>query len=297
MRRNVLIPALVWVLVLVATASGLFYRTNEPRIGHLTVRGEHAVFQGSGLYRFDPAVLAREGIIWDVINLAIGLPLLAAAIYLSARGSLRGRLLLAGLLSYFFYVYLMYATMMAFNPLFIVYVAIFALSGVGFFINLSSIDVAGLPQKMGPRFPRRVFAVFSLVVGAMLVFLWMGRIVPMTISNAFPPELAGLSTLEPQALDLGLLVPLALASGILLLRRSPWGYFLIAVMITHGFMMFISVPSWIVVPLIQDGAVNAFEASPFLLVSLLGLFLTVWFYRNVPGRSAAAAAQPEQRRI
>ncbi|MEJ2607540.1 MAG: hypothetical protein P8Z41_12800, partial [Anaerolineales bacterium] len=40
--------------------------------------------------------------------------------------------------------------MMVFNPLFLVYVAIFALSIVGLMVNLSRIDVAGLPQRFGP---------------------------------------------------------------------------------------------------------------------------------------------------
>lgn len=68
-----------------------------------------------------------------VINLSIGLPLFAVAIYLSQRNSMRGRLLLGGLLFYFFYVYAMAMTGHAFNRLFLVYVAIFALSAVAFF--------------------------------------------------------------------------------------------------------------------------------------------------------------------
>jgi hypothetical protein len=123
------------------------------------VRGEEATLQGNGLYRYDPAFLAREAIIWDGINLLVGVPLLAAGILLTRRRSLRGRLLLAGLLSYFFYVYLMYATMMAFNELFLVYVAIFALCGVAFLLNLAQIEVRRLPTRLAASFPRRVFAV------------------------------------------------------------------------------------------------------------------------------------------
>jgi len=144
--------------------------------------------------------------IWDAINLLVAVPLLVAGIFLSSRKSLRGRLLLTGMLSYFFYVYLMYATMMAFNPLFLVYVAIFALSIVGLAINLSRIDVASLPQRFAARFPIRIFSGYMVLLAVMLIVLWVGRIIPMSLSNKLSPEPAGISTLESQALDLGLIV-------------------------------------------------------------------------------------------
>jgi hypothetical protein len=46
-------------------------------------------------------------------------------------------------------------------------------------------------------------------------------------------------------------------------------------------MMFISIPAWIVVPLLRDGKINPIEASPFLVVCLLGLALAVIFYGNL----------------
>ena len=280
-KYKTLLYALIWFLVLVATATGAFYQTRDGPIEFVTVRGEKATFQGSGLYQYDPASLANEGIIWDAINLFIGLPLFAIAIYLSARHSLRGRLLLGGLLCYFFYVYLMYATMMAFNRLFLAYVAIFSLSMVAFILNLQDIDVSRLPSQVSERFPRRLFAGYTITLSVALIALWSRLILPMMILNQFPPELAGRNTLETQALDMGLIVPLALATGILLLRRSPWGYFLAAISVTHGGMMFIAIPTWIAVPLIVDGNINLVEAVPFLILCLAGLVLAGTFFRNV----------------
>ncbi len=280
-KYNRIMTGTILILVLVATSTGVFYNTQEPRIEHVTVRGESAIYQGSGLYRYDPADLAREAVIWDVINLAVAAPLFMVGMFLSERNSLRGRLLLVGMLSYFFYVYLMYATMMAFNPLFLIYVAIFALSIVALALNLSGMNVAGFAQRFAASFPVRIFSGYMLLLAVMVVGLWMGRIIPMAINNSLPPELAGRNTLESQALDLGLIVPLALSAAILLWRRSHWGYLLTGIGITHGFMMFITIPAWIVVPLIQDGLVNAVEAVPFMSLSFVGILLAVWFYKQV----------------
>jgi hypothetical protein len=281
MKNHITLLILIALLILVATVTGVFYQTPGAPIEYVTVRGEQAVFQGSGLYRYDPAAFALEGVIWDVINLFIGLPLFALAIYLSQRNSLRGRLLLAGLLFYFFYVYLMATVGVAFNGLFLVYVAIFALSAVSFFLNLSKIDVARLPAQVSTGFPRRLFIGFVFTLSAVLIVLWVGRILPIMMTSQFPPEMAGMTTLVSQGIDLGIVVPLALSAGILLGRRSPLGYLLAGITLTHGLMMFISIPAWIVVPLILKGTTNLFEAAPFSVLSLIGLVLAGSFYRNV----------------
>ncbi|HYX51751.1 MAG TPA: hypothetical protein VE843_18525, partial [Ktedonobacteraceae bacterium] len=256
----------------------VFYRTAGAHVNFLTVRGEHATYQGYGLYYYDPASVAGEGIIWDVIDLCLALPLSIIALVLTWRGSLRGKLLLGGMLFYFFYKYMQYAVMLAFNPLFLVYVAIFALSAVAFFVNLGGIEVSRLPLHISSHFPRWLFIVFTLVMSAALIALWLGRIIPYTLAGRFPDELAGLTTLVTQAFDLGIVVPLLISTAILLWRSSIWGYFLGGVSLTFGFVMCITLPAWIVVPLIQVGQMNIIEAVPFLLLCLIGLFVAGRFF-------------------
>ena len=281
MKNNTLIPGVILLLVLIATATGVFYHTPGSPIKLVTVRGEQATYQGSGLYHYDPVTVAREGMIWDVINLFIGLPLFAAAIVMSRRNSLRGRLLLSGLLFYLFYVYLMYATMVAFNRLFLVYVTILALCPIAFAMNLQGIDLHRLPTQVSARFPRRCCIGFTFVLSGGLLLLWLGRIIPIMVSERFPAELAGMTTLETQAIDLGLVVPLALSAGILLWRSVAWGYLLAGITLTFGFLMCIAIPAWIAVPLIREEKINLIEASPFLLICLAGLILAGMFYWNV----------------
>jgi hypothetical protein len=45
--------------------------------------------------------------------------------------------------------------------------------------------------------------------------------------------------------------------------------------------MRITLPAWIVVPLIQVGQMYLIEAVPFLLLCLIGLFVAGWFFRSV----------------
>jgi hypothetical protein len=176
-RTLIVFAGAILLLVLVAAATGIFYQTGGAHINFVTVRGEHATFQGYGLYYYDPASVAREGIIWDMIDICFALPLFIVAIVLSWRGSLRGQLLLGGMLFYFFYKYMQYAVMLSFNSLFLVYVAIFALSAVTFFLNLGGIKVSSLPDHISASFPRWLFIVFTLVMSVALIVLWI--IVPL----------------------------------------------------------------------------------------------------------------------
>ncbi|MCL6614292.1 MAG: hypothetical protein K6U03_06730, partial [Firmicutes bacterium] len=137
------------------------------------------------------------------------------------------------------------------------------------------------PRHVSPGFPRRFFIGFSFVFAAALILLWLGRIVPIMATGRFPAELAGMATLETQALDLGIVVPLALSSGFLLWRRSAWGYLFAAVSLAFGLMMCLTIPAWIAVPLLQEGKIDPLEAIPFLLLCLGGLVLAGMFYRNL----------------
>jgi hypothetical protein len=281
-RTLTLLSGVILLLVPVAAAIGIFSQATGAPIHVVTVRGEHATYQGSGLYRYDPALSAREAVIWDVIQLCLALLLFALAIVLAWRGSLRGRLLLCGLLFYIVYVYLQAATGDAFNPLFLVYVAIFALSTVAFFLNLPGIDVSGLPAHLSARFPRWLFIGLTLVIGTALIVLWVGgRIIPYTLAGRFPDEEAGMTTLIAQAFDLGMLVPLLLSTALLLWRRSAWGYLLAGISMTVGFMMSITIPAFIAVPLIQAGQLTLLVAAALVLACLVGLYGAARFFWSV----------------
>jgi hypothetical protein len=174
-----------------------------------------------------------------------------------------------------------YAVLLAFNPLFLVYIAIFALSAVAFFVNLGGIKVTRLPLHISSHFPRWLFIVFTLVMSAALLVLWLGRIIPYTLAGRFPDELAGSTTLVTQAFDLGIVVPLLISTAVMLWQRSSWGYFLGGVSLTFGFVMCITLPAWIAVPLIQAGQLNLFEAVPFLLLCLIGLFVAGRYFWSI----------------
>ncbi len=154
-----------------------------------------------------------------------------------------------------------------------------------------------LSVHISARFPRRLFVGFSLVMSAALILLWLGRIIPYTLAGCFPDEIAGMTTLVTQAFDLGMVVPLLLSTAILLWRHSAWGYLIAGISLTFGFVMSITLPAWIAVPLIQAGQMNLVEAAPFTLLCPVGLYVAGRFFwcvqeEKAPSRGEAQKYQP-----
>jgi hypothetical protein len=188
------------------------------------------IINGQGLHYYDSLSSAAQQQANDLITLVVGLPLLALSAWLTFRGSLRGSLVLTGTLGFFLYTYMSMSMLTAYNALFLVYVALFSLSLFAFILSMMSFDLKELPRHFSDRMPRRWIAGLLFAIAGFMLLAWSERIVPPLLAGG-TPVLENTTTLVIQAMDLGLIVPLAILSGILLLRGSPWGYLLASVML------------------------------------------------------------------
>lgn len=239
-----------------AAATGVFLRGTGATETVTSVRGETYEMMTDGIYANNAERVVAEGIGWDFVTLLVAVPALLVAAPFVARGSLRGRLFALGVLSYFVYQYLMYAVFWALGPLFPLFVAIFPLAATALVWIASTIDVAGLPGRVGPRFPRRGMAVFSFLMALLLVGMWSQRIATGLSGDLEGAGLMGVTTLSVQALDLGVIVPLGVATGVLVLRRRPWGYVLSTVMAVKGASMALAICAMLTVAATIEGVVE-----------------------------------------
>jgi hypothetical protein len=223
------LSSLIVVLALVAAGAGLVYQGEGASFEFTSLRGETVEMYGHGLYRYEPVLAAAQAIPQDVVTLVVAIPLLLVALRLYHQGRVRGQLLLAGTLGYFLYTYTSMAFGASFNPLFLVYVALFSLSLFAFIMAMVTVDLATLPSHFTEKLPRRGIAAFMFASAGFLVLMWLGRIVPALLTGAPPVGLESNTTLFIQVMDLGLVVPLMVLAGVLLLRRHPLGYLLAAV--------------------------------------------------------------------
>jgi hypothetical protein len=280
-----LIP-LIGMLALFAASMGLFYETPGQPYPLTSFRGEQVMINGHGLYYYDTVSTAVQMQGNDLITLVVGLPLLLVSTWLAFRGSLRGRLLLTGTLGFLLYTYMSMSMLTAYNSLFLVYVAVYTLSMYAFILSMLSFDLADLPRHFSPRLPRGWIAGVLFAVGGFLFLAWMGRIVSPLLQSQ-TPALENTTTLVIQAMDLSLIVPLAILSGVLLLRHSAWGYLLASVAVLKGLTMALAVSAMGINMILAGVPDSPAIVIPFLILTLLNLVMAVLLLKNVDVRQQA----------
>lgn len=177
-----------------------------------------------GLYQ-DNALVASSWYGNDLVSLVVATPLLVGTMIGARRGSLRARLGWLGMLVYSLYNGAFYLFGAAFNSLFLVYVALFTLSAFALIFGLVALDVGAVAERMGDALPARGVAAFMGLVGLALGGFHGAVSLQYVVTGTVPPmvEATGLHTNLIAALDLSMVVSVALLGGVWLWRRRPWG--------------------------------------------------------------------------
>lgn len=273
-----LIP-LIFILTLIATLAGIWPAEGKP-YSLTNFRGEQVTINARGLYYWDTLSSAAQAQANDLVTLVLGLPLLVISFWLTLRGSLRGRLLLSGTLAFILYTYITMCFGAAYNPLFLVYVALFSLSLFALILSMMSFDLKSLPGHFSEKLPRRGIAALLIFAAAFLSLAWLGRIAP-TLFQGQIPALDNVTSMFIQAMDLGLIVPLCILAAILLLRRNAWGYLLASV----GMLKFVTMGTAVSVMglnMVRMGVpASPVELAIFPTITILNLGMTIVLLRNI----------------
>jgi hypothetical protein len=270
-----------------ATSAGILTAFGHPHHVFTSLFGEQVQIQGGGLYAHESVSMAAQGVGMDLVTLLVATPLLLASTWFARRGSLRGQLLRVGAFFYFTYSYLVIGFGVVYNPLFLVYVALLSASGAGLILSLLTIDVVRLPAAVSNAFRRRGTAWTVIGVSALFLVMWLGRILPAVVSGRPPVGLDSYTTLSVQAADLGIVIPLSLVTGVLLLRRSPAGYLLAAPVLVFLATMGLGLVGMVVAMAAMGTSVGPADAIPAVVTAVLGIALALHFTASV-GRSAGS---------
>lgn len=296
-NRHVKIVVLCLIIALLtglAAGTGIFLRGDGTFETVTSVRGEQYEMATSGVYAYNAERVVAEGVGWDIITLFLAVPALLLALPSLARGSLRGSLFVLGLLGYFFYQYLMYAVTWAFGPLFLLFVAIYALSLVAIVLIVGTIPVSQLPKRFSERFPRRGMAALCFMLAGLLLFMWLGRLIP-AYQGQIDGVLDGQTTFVVQALDLGLIVPLALFTGVTAWRGHAIGYLLASTVAVKTVAMATAISAMLLMAWVYEGALEVAPLVIFAAITAATLWLGIRMYGSLlpaPDEHSLAPAAP-----
>ena len=240
MKNKNLITVLVLCIALLsvfATCGGIFTKTGDGPKQYISVRGQQVMLYGKGLYRHMSAEVAPQGIAQDYVTLFIGVPLLLFSLIAARKNQLKGRYLLTGTVGYFLVTYLFYLVMGMYNELFLAYVALAGLSFFLFVALLSGFNIGELPNAFSRFTPVKSTAAFLIFTAVSIAFLWLSIVLPPLLDGSvIPIQTEHYTTLIVQGLDLAILLPAAIVSAVLFLKKKPLGYLLFPV-----YLVFLSI--------------------------------------------------------
>ncbi len=230
----------------------------------LTALASGAGLAIGSLYR-DAPFWAQQARGTDVATLFLAVPLLGLGLIRARAGSAFGRLAAVAVLLYLVYNYAIFAFSVAMNPLTAVYIAILGLAVWSIALGVPTLDLDRMARDLIGRLPRRSSAVALIAIGLLFGLMWLGQIATATTTGVLPPDLvrAAIPSNPVYALDLGLFLPLCVASGVALIRGP-------------GAVAAFAVPMLIWLSLTSAGIVGAFlfqaqagDAVPLPVVALV----------------------------
>jgi hypothetical protein len=280
----VVLSILTGLLALIQSGAGLFWQDDGSPFPFTTLHGQTVQMYGQGIYRYDTYFKAPILRGTDFLTLCICIPLLVIAILLYRRGSLRGGLLLNGVLAFFLYNSASIALGAAYNNLFLVYIAYFSAGLFAFILAFRSIDVQVLSSHITSGLPHRGTAALMYLSGVALLFAWLGDILGPLMQGGVP-AIASYTTEVTYVFDLGVIVPVAFLSGLLILRRAPLSYLLAAIMLIMLAIVGLMVTTQTIFQLLAGISLTTGEfigkSGSFMLLALIAIGLIFRFFRNV----------------
>jgi hypothetical protein len=243
-----------------------------------------------GVYQRETAWVVPQNRGQDLVTL-LALALLVPTLRRARRGSPRATLIWLGLLGYIGYTYTGAAFAYAFNALFLVYVALFSLTGAALIAALAGVDASALRAAFDPSVPRRGVIIFLVTMALVLSLLWLAQIVPLYVDGTLPPMIANANTptVFVFVLDLGVVVPLALLCAAWLRRDAPWGYVLAGLVLVKAATMGLALLSMTAFAASAGQPVELELTAAWVVLAVAGLAMSVAFFRRCRGGSESPA--------
>lgn len=220
----------------------------------------------------------------DLVNLLLIVPCLLIASWLTLKKNSCALMIKPGILLYITYTFTIYCFEIHFNTFFLLYCFILGLSFhrlVFFMINNSNkIEING-----SKTIATKITAFYFLIIAISFYALWLSEIIQASIDGNLPKSLikTGLFTNAVQVMDLALLLPSLIITGILLLKQSFIGYLITPALLTFFVLMNITIATLTFIMYLNKIESNLSVAVLMGLLDVFSLALLFWFLKeNAP---------------
>ncbi|GFP76011.1 hypothetical protein [Clostridium fungisolvens] len=276
-----ILSILILLLSLLAAVYGVFSNQSYGKTEFTTIGGELVKMYGRGLYHNDSVSIASQAISQDIVTIILAVPLLLISMFLANKGLMKGKLLLTGTLGYFFYTYTSYSFLSMYNKFFLIYVALMSMSFFSLTLMITSFDIDNIKFYFSDKIPRKFIGGFLLFMSFVVGLMWVGKIGAAFLKGGYPEGLEYYTTLPIQALDLGFVVPIAIMSGILLIKNKSLGYLLAPIMIIKEISMLTAITAMIIGQIYSGISMSVGEMVIFPCFNLIIIYCLYLVISNV----------------
>ena len=176
--------------------------------------------------------------------------------------------IIIGILIYSIYVYSLYAFAALYNYYFLFYITIIGLSFYSIIVIYWSIDKEYVLKKSENKMINVLTGSYLISVGIIIALLWIYFILRAVISHIPVP---GINSVY--VLDLTIILPAFIISGIQLLQRKYQSYINIEIMLVFIIILGISILSGFILSFMQGFAIGIGQCVMFTLFTVIGLLL------------------------
>jgi hypothetical protein len=123
--------------------------------------------------------------------------------------------------------------------------------------------------------------ILSIGLALVLVVMWVGRIASGLRGDLGKAMLLGQTTLVVQAIDLGLVVPLAVLTGVMTWKRRPVGYLLSPVLVVKAVAMAAAICAMLLSAWVTEGKLDVGPLVLFAGAMVAAAWIGVLMYRSI----------------
>jgi hypothetical protein len=140
-----------------------------------------------------------------------------------------------------------------------------------------------LSEKLVPSFPRKSVSAYVIIVGLILLFQYLSEIISAYVTGKPPASLDHYTTLELASLELGIMVPLHLISGVVLWRKKVWGYVIATLLVFASFMVFIALSVSLLLFYFGFGRGNLLDLGITVVIAIVATVFSFVIFKQVKG--------------
>lgn len=222
MKKSTFTSSVITSLLSITSAClGLFYSFGGEQREVQNIHGQIVTLFGDGIYMNDSIMKVGATKGTDIAVIIVSVFLLITVFFLNKHKF--SRFLQTGLLSIILYASTCLVMGVSFNRLFLLYVIQFGCALFAFILSFSYLLKSdGFDEELYQT-KHKGMAIFMIVAGCSTL-VWMEFIIPVMITGQ-PMDIIDIYTTEPTfAIDLAIIFPTAIYSGVIILKQREIGY-------------------------------------------------------------------------